>query len=92
MDVEYYEYELTIDKILDSAISSFPNREIVYRDLRRYTFSSFGESVRRLISGLKKLGVKKGDRIGVIDWDTDVYFHSYYAIPMMGSVLHTVNI
>ncbi|MEM0363155.1 MAG: long-chain fatty acid--CoA ligase [Sulfolobaceae archaeon] len=92
MDLEYYEYELTIDKILDSAISSFPNREIVYRDLRRYTFSSFGESVRRLITGLKKLGVKKGDRIGVIDWDTDVYFHSYYAIPMMGSVLHTVNI
>jgi fatty-acyl-CoA synthase len=92
MSSEYYEYQLTIDKILDSGSRSFPNREIVYRDIRRYTFSSFSDSVKRLMSGLKKLGVKKGYRVGVIDWDTDVYLHTYYAIPMLGSVLHTVNI
>ncbi len=92
MSSEYYEYELTIDKILDSGSRSFPTREIVYRDIRRYTFSSFSQSVKRLVTGLRKLGVKKGDRIGVIDWDTDVYMHSYYAIPMAGAVIHTVNI
>ena len=92
MSSEYYEYQLTIDKILDSAVTTFPNREIVYRDVRRYTYQSFADSVKRLASGLKKLGVKKGERVGVIDWDTDVYFHSYYSIPMIGSVLHTVNI
>ncbi|QIW22927.1 fatty-acid--CoA ligase [Sulfolobus sp. S-194] len=89
---EYYEYQLTIDKILDTGVKSFPDREIVYRDVRRYTFSSFADSVRRLMNGLRKLGVKEGETVGVIDWDTDVYLHSYYAIPMLGSVLHTVNI
>lgn len=92
MSSEYYEYELTIDKILDSGSRSFPTREIVYRDIRRYSFSSFSQSVKRLVTGLRKLGVKKGDRIGVIDWDTDVYMHLYYAIPMAGAVIHTVNI
>ncbi|WP_164497304.1 hypothetical protein [Saccharolobus solfataricus] len=37
MNSEYYEYQLTIDKILDSGSRSFPDREIVYRDIRRYT-------------------------------------------------------
>ncbi|EZQ11224.1 long-chain fatty acid--CoA ligase [Candidatus Acidianus copahuensis] len=88
----YYDYQLTIDKILDSGCTTFPNQEIVYRDLRRYTFSSFSESVKRLKTGLRRLGVRRGDRIGVIDWDTDVFLHLYYAIPSLGSTLHTVNI
>ncbi|HLI46530.1 MAG TPA: long-chain-fatty-acid--CoA ligase [Geobacterales bacterium] len=88
----YYRYELTIDKLLESGARTFPNREIVYRDLRRYSFQSFTDSVKRLVSGLRKLGVKKGDRVAVIDWDTDVYMHAYYAIPMLGATLHTVNI
>ncbi|QGA68194.1 long-chain fatty acid--CoA ligase [Sulfolobus sp. E11-6] len=92
MNSEYYEYQLTIDKILDSGSRSFPDREIVYRDIRRYTFRSFANSVRRFANGLRKIGVKKGEKIGVIDWDTDVYMHNYYAIPMIGGVLHTVNI
>ncbi|MCY0860092.1 MAG: long-chain fatty acid--CoA ligase [Sulfolobaceae archaeon] len=88
----YYEYQLTVDKILDSGSRTFPTQEIVYRDIRRYTFASFSDSVKRLITGLRKLGIKRGERVGVIDWDTDVYLHSYYAIPSIGAVLHTVNI
>ncbi len=92
MNNEYYEYQLTIDKILDTGITHTPNREIVYRDIRRYTFKAFGDSVRRFANGLKKLGVKKGDRVGVLDWDTDVYMHTYYSVPIIGAALHTVNI
>jgi len=90
--MSYFRYELTIEKILESGSRTFPNREIVYRDLRRYSFSSFTDSVKRLVTGLRKLGVKKGDRVAVIDWDTDVYLLSYYAVPMLGATLHTVNI
>lgn len=93
MSSEYFDYQLTIDTILETGATTFPNREIVYRDIRRYTFASFAESVKRLLTGFKKdLKIKQGERIGVIDWDTDVYLHSYYAVPMSGAVLHTVNI
>ena len=90
--MSYYKYELTIDKILEAGVSAFPTKEITYRGIRRYTFEKFSDSVKRLITGLRKLGVNKGDRIALIDWDTDVYLHAYYAIPMLGAVLHTVNI
>ncbi|MEM0120676.1 MAG: long-chain-fatty-acid--CoA ligase [Thermoprotei archaeon] len=88
----YYRYQLTVDKILDSGEQSYPTREIVYRDLRRYTRHEFADSVKRLVTGLKKLGISSGERVGVIDWDTDVYLHMYYAVPMLGATLHTVNI
>lgn len=93
MSNEYFDYQLTIDNILETSVTTFPNREIVYRDIRRYTFTAFSESVKRLLTGLKKdLGVKQGERVGVVDWDTDVYLHTYYSVPMNGAVLHTVNI
>lgn len=88
----YFKFELTVDKLLESGSTTFSSREIVYRDLRRYTFSSFADKVKRIMKGYKKLGVNKGDKIGVIDWDTDVYLFNYYALPMLGSVLHTINI
>src|SRR5579875_2730094 len=88
----YYRYELTVNKILESGAQSFPTREIVYRDVRRYTRREFLDSVMRLTTGFRKLGVSRGQRIGVIDWDTDVYLHMYYAVPTIGATLHTVNI
>ncbi|AGE72114.1 medium-chain-fatty-acid-CoA ligase [Sulfolobus acidocaldarius N8] len=92
MSSGYYKYQLTIDKFLDSGETVFPTREIVYTDKRRYTFKKFAESAKILANALKKIGVKKGDIVGVIDWDTDVYMHLYYAVPMIGAVLHTVNL
>jgi acyl-CoA synthetase (AMP-forming)/AMP-acid ligase II len=37
-------------------------------------------------------GVKAGDTIAVMDWDSHRYLECFYAIPMLGAVLHTVNI
>jgi len=88
----FYNYQLTLDKILEYGCTVYPTREIVYRDRRRYSFASFGEKVKSLAASLQKIGVSKGDKIAVVDWDTDVYMMSYYAIPMIGAVLHTVNI
>ncbi|QKR00232.1 long-chain fatty acid--CoA ligase [Metallosphaera tengchongensis] len=88
----FYNYNLTIDKILDYGSTVYGNKEIVYRDLRKYTFSSFRKNVESLASSLQKIGVKPGDKVAVVDWDTDVYMTAYYAVPMIGAVLHTVNI
>lgn len=88
----YFDKGLTIASILDYGVSSYPTREIVYRDLRRYTFSSFRDHVLRTASALKRLGVRRGDRVAVVDWDTDVYLSMYYAVPLLGAVLHTVNV
>ncbi|MCS7130457.1 MAG: fatty acid--CoA ligase [Archaeoglobaceae archaeon] len=87
-----YEYMLIIKHILETGVNYAPNQEIVYRDLRRYTYSELYERVCRLANALEDLGVKKGTRVGVLEWDSNRYLECYFAIPMLGAVLHTVNI
>ena len=34
----------------------------------------------------------RGDTVGVMDWDSHRYLECFFAVPMMGAVLHTVNV
>ena len=69
-----------------------PDQEIVYRDLRRHSYRVFRERIGRLASGLAELSVKPGDVVAVLDWDSHRYLECYFAVPMMGAVLQTVNL
>ncbi|MGP0093747.1 MAG: fatty acid--CoA ligase, partial [Xanthobacteraceae bacterium] len=69
-----------------------PDQEIVYRDLRRHSYRTFRERIGRLASGLSQIGVEQGDVVAVLDWDSHRYLECYFAIPMMGAVLQTVNL
>jgi len=88
---ECYDYPLIIKKILTTALRTAPGQAIVYRDQRRFTYAEMGARVHRLANGLADLGVAPGDTVAVMDWDSHRYLESYFAIPMMGAVLQTVN-
>jgi fatty-acyl-CoA synthase len=68
------------------------DQEIVYRDLRRFTYREFRERVGRLASALAGMGVRPGDTVGVLDWDSNRFLEVFFAVPMMGAVLQTVNV
>ena len=87
-----YTYPLLIKNLLGNAVRQFPDQKIVYGDFKRQTYRDLGERVSRLASGLAGLGVKPGDTVAVMDWDSHRYLECFFAIPMMGAVLHTVNI
>ena len=40
---------------------------------------------------LQRLGIKPGDRVGTLAWNTHRHFEMFYAAPGIGIVLHTVN-
>ncbi|MEM0134445.1 MAG: fatty acid--CoA ligase [Thermoplasmatales archaeon] len=86
------EYQLTLDKILTSSVRNNPDQVIVYSDVRTLKYKQFREEVYKLAHGLVSAGVKKGDRVAVFDYDTMNYLLLYYAVPLSGGVLHTVNI
>ncbi len=88
---ESYKYPLIIKKLLITPIIYSPNKEIVYRDKVRFTYRTLYERINRLASGLEKLGVKQGDTVCVFDYDSNRYLECYFAVPMMGAVLHTMN-
>ncbi len=87
-----YSYPLLIKHLWHTPLSHTPDQEIVYRDLRRLTYREVRERVGRLASGLAGLGVKPGDTVAVMDWDSHRYLECFFAVPMMGAVLHTVNV
>ncbi|HEV2580793.1 MAG TPA: AMP-binding protein, partial [Ktedonobacteraceae bacterium] len=87
-----YEYPLLIKHLLHTPLATAPDQEIVYRDITRYTYRTLRERIARLASGLASLGVKPGDTVAVMDWDSHRYLECYFAIPMMGAVLEMINI
>ena len=87
-----YQYPLLIKHLLHYPLVHAPDQEIVYRDIKRHTYREFRERVGRLASGLAQLGVKPGDVVAVLDWDSHRYQECYFAVPMMGATLHTVNL
>lgn len=87
-----YYYPLLIKNLLRNPVRQFPDQEIVYGDFKRQTYRELGERVARLASGLAGLGVKPGDTVAVMDWDSHRYLECFFAVPMLGAVLHTINI
>jgi fatty-acyl-CoA synthase len=87
-----YSYPLLLKQLLHTPILKSPDQEIVYRDLNRYTYRDLYRRINQLASSLSSLGVEPGDTVAVLDWDSHRYLECFYAIPMMGAILHTVNI
>ena len=83
---------LLIKRLLLSGSRYEKTREIVYRDQLRYSYATFNERVARLANVLSEAGVKAGDTVAVMDWDSHRYLECMFAIPMIGAVLHTINI
>ncbi len=87
-----YDYQLLIKHMLLNPLVYAPDREIVYRDVSRYTYRTFEQRVAQLANTLAKINVESGDTVAVLDWDSHRYLECYFAIPMMGAILHTVNV
>src|SRR5208283_271526 len=88
---ENFNYQLIIKHLLHTPLFFAPRQEIVYRDKVRLTYLQLNERIHRLAGGLAKMGVKQGDTICVFDYDSHRYLECYFAIPMMGAILHTQN-
>ena len=87
-----YSFPLLIKNLLDTPLIYSPDQEIVYRDQFRYTYKDFGERVKQLADMLTRQGVKPGDTVAIMEWDSHRYLECYFAVPMMGAVLHTINV
>ena len=85
------ESPLGIGRILDHGVATAPAQEIVFAG-GRYPYATLAERVSRLASALEALGVTRGSTVAVMDWDSHRYLECFFAVPMMGAVLHTVNV
>jgi len=88
-------YPLTLTHILERSAKLFPAKELASKTpegMHRYSYADFHARVHAVAQGLKHLGVKPGDRIGTLCWNSSRHLELYFAIPCYGAVLHTLNL
>jgi fatty-acyl-CoA synthase len=86
---------LTLDKIIDHAAQWHGGREVVSRSVEgpivRTTYREIHDRAKRVSNALLALGVKPGDRVGTLAWNTARHMEAWYGIMGIGAVCHTLN-
>jgi fatty-acyl-CoA synthase len=86
-----YDYPLLIRHLLHTPLAHHSEKEIVYAEGRRFSYPQFHQRIGRLASALSGMGIEAGKTVAVLDWDSHRYLECFFAVPMLGAVLHTVN-
>lgn len=87
-----YAYPLLIKQLWHAPLQHSPEQQIVYRGDFRLSYRELRERVERLAGALASLGIRHGDTVAIMDWDSHRYLEGFFAVPMMGAVLQTVNV
>ena len=86
---------LLISSLIEHAARYHPTVEIVSRTCEGATVRTNYERLRsraaKLAKALLRLGVKRGDRVATLAWNTHRHMELYFAVSGIGAVLHTVN-
>ena len=86
---------MTVQLIMQHGQQVFPHSRVGVFDGDHTSYTTYGEiaeNATRLASGLSRLGVGPGDRVGTFSWNNTAHMEAYLAIPSMGAIMHTVNI
>ena len=88
-------WPLTVDRILGHAAERFASREVVTRSLEgpivRTTYGEVRARAKRVSNLLLEMGVRPGDRIATLAWNTWRHLEVWYGIMGIGAVCHTLN-
>ena len=91
---------LLISGLIEHAVSSHPNSEIVSRrcesdgignQIHRYTMKDAAKRSKQIANALIKMGANPSDRIATLAWNNYRHFELYFGVSGIGSVLHTIN-
>ncbi len=82
---------LTPLSFIERAKDIYPNYEAVVYESRKYTWSEVYKRCIKFASALDKLGIKTGDTVSVLAFNTPEIFEAHYSIPMVGAVINAIN-
>lgn len=83
---------LTPLRCLERALDLFPRKAGIVCGGREFTYEQFGERARRLASGLARLGVRPGDRLAYLSFNTHKLLESYYGVIQARAIVMPMNV
>jgi fatty-acyl-CoA synthase len=89
------DYPLLVNSVIDHAALNHGERELVTRGvegpIRRTTLADVRSRSLRVAKALEKEGIKLGDRIATMAWNTERHAESWFGIMGNGAIYHTLN-
>ena len=89
------DYQLTLQHVLQRARSVYPDsavRTMTGNGVAGARYGELAERADRLSAALSALGVRQGERVGTLAWNTQQHLELYLSVPCTGAVLHTLNL
>ncbi len=89
------DWPLTVDKFLTHAAQWHGHREVVSRSVEgpivRTTYAQIEDRAKRLSNALLAMGIRPGDRVATLAWNSGRHMEAWYAVMGIGAVCHTLN-
>jgi fatty-acyl-CoA synthase len=89
------DWPLLVHKIIDHAALYHGDREVVTRSIEgpihRTNYREIGRRARKVADALDRFGIKPGDRVATLAWNTWRHIEAWYGIAGVGAVYHTLN-
>ena len=89
------DWPLLVHKIIDHAALYHGDREVVTRSvegpIERSTYRDTAVRARKVAAALNARGIKLGDRVATLAWNTARHLEAWYGIAGIGAIYHTLN-
>jgi long-chain acyl-CoA synthetase len=82
---------LAIPSLLERSVAALADRPAMSFEGRRWTYAELGSLVDRAVAGLQRLGLRRGDRVGLCLPNTPYFVILYYAALKAGLVVVNYN-
>jgi fatty-acyl-CoA synthase len=89
------DWPLLVHKIIDHAALYHAGREVVSRSVEgplvRTNYAGIARRSRKVAHALDRLGIRLGDRVATMAWNTHRHLEAWYGIAGIGAIYHTLN-
>ena len=89
------DWPLLLHRIIDHAATYHGGRRVISRaiegPIHTTTYAEIRARARKVAQRLARDGIKRGDRVATLAWNTSRHLESWYGIVGIGAVYHTVN-
>ena len=77
--------------VLEKSVERYPDRPALIADSRRVTYAELDNAVKVMMSHLRRLGIKQGDKVALMLPNIPEFVYCYFAIIRVGAVAVLLN-